>query len=300
MYHDFNYQATLGSSLRAQWELDEVFREDQELDFARNMLPESLARTAVLDSLNPFEQRILNQISAHQYLSIFGIVEEFILPFLLDHARPHLLGDDWRVRAILNFASEEAKHIHLFKRFHRAFVRGFPVECQVIGPSEAIGAEVLKHDPLAVGLVILMIEWMTQQHYLGSIRDDGDLDPLFRSLMLHHWMEEAQHAKLDTLIVDALADGSSEEQIDKAIDGFLEIGKFLDDGLKMQAGFNLDALERAIGRPVDREAILPQQHQAARWTYIGSGMVHDRFIDALETLSPRAAQRIAEAAPNFA
>jgi len=159
---------------------------------------------------------------------------------------------------------------------------------------------VLKHDPLAVGLVILMIEWMTQQHYLGSIRDDGDLDPLFRSLMLHHWMEEAQHAKLDTLIVDALADGSSEEQIDKAIDGFLEIGKFLDDGLKMQAGFNLDALERAIGRPVDREAILPQQHQAARWTYIGSGMVHDRFIDALETLSPRAAQRIAEAAPNFA
>jgi hypothetical protein len=300
MYHDFNYQATLGSSLRAQWELDEVLREDQELDFARNMLPESLARTAVLDSLNPFEQRILNQISAHQYLSIFGIVEEFILPFLLDHARPHLLGDDWRVRAILNFASEEAKHIHLFKRFHRAFVRGFPVECQVIGPSEAIGAEVLKHDPLAVGLVILMIEWMTQQHYLGSIRDDGDLDPLFKSLLLHHWMEEAQHAKLDTLIVDALADGRSEEQIDKAIDGFLEIGKFLDGGLKMQAGFNLDALERAIGRPVDRDAILPQQHQAARWTYIGSGMVHDRFIDALETLSPRAAQRIAEAAPNFA
>jgi P-aminobenzoate N-oxygenase AurF len=300
MYHDFNYQATLGSSLRAQWELDEVFREDQELDFARNMLPESLARTATLDSLNPLEQRILNQISAHQYLSIFGIVEEFILPFLLDHARPHLLGDDWRVRAILNFASEEAKHIHLFKRFHRAFVRGFPVECQVIGPSEAIGAEVLKHDPLAVGLVILMIEWMTQQHYLGSIRDDGVLDPLFKSLMLHHWMEEAQHAKLDTLIVHALAEGRSEEQIDKAIDEFFEIGGFLDDGLKMQAGFNLDALERAIGRPVDCEAILPQQHQAARWTYIGSGMVHERFIAALETLSPRAARRIAEAAPIFA
>jgi hypothetical protein len=300
MYHDFNYQATLGSSLRAQWELDEVLREDQGLDFARNMLPESLARTAALDSLNPLEQRILNQISAHQYLSIFGIVEEFILPFLLDHARPHLLGDDWRVRAILNFASEEAKHIHLFKRFHRAFVRGFPVECQVIGPSEAIGAEVLKHDPLAVGLVILMIEWMTQQHYLGSIRDDGDLDPLFKSLMLHHWMEEAQHAKLDTLIVHALAEGRSEEQIDKAIDEFFEIGGFLDDGLKMQAGFNLDALERAIGRPVDCEAILPQQHQAARWTYIGSGMVHERFIAALETLSPRAARRIAEAAPIFA
>jgi hypothetical protein len=252
-------------------------------------------------SLNPFEQRVLNQISAHQYLSIFGVVEEFILPFLLDHARPHLLGDDWRVRAILNFASEEAKHIHLFKRFHGAFVRGFPVECQVIGPSKDIGAQVLKHDPLAVGLVILMIEWMTQQHYLGSIRDDGDIDPLFKSLMKHHWMEEAQHAKLDTLIVDALGEGRSEAEIDQAIDEFFEIGAFLDGGLATQAGFNLDALEKVIGRKIeDRGALLTQQHQAARWTYIGSGMVHERFVATLESLSPRAAERIAEAAPLFA
>jgi len=301
MYHDFNYQATLASSLRAQWQLDDVLRADQDLDFSRNFMPESLARTAALDTLNPFEQRVLNQISAHQYLCIFGVVEEFILPFLVDHARPHLLGDDWRVRAILNFASEEAKHIHLFKRFHEAFVRGFPVECAMIGPSEAIGAEVLRHDPLAVGLVILMIEWMTQAHYLGSIRDDGDLDPLFKSLMKNHWMEEAQHAKLDTLIVDALAEGRTEEQIDKAIDEFFEIGGFLDEGLKAQAGFNLDALEKAIGRKVEnRDEIIAQQHQAARWTYIGSGMVHERFKATLESLSPRAAERIAEAAPVFA
>jgi len=301
MYHDFNYEATLASSLRAQWQLDDVLREDQDLDFSRNFMPESLARTAAVTSLNPFEQRILNQISAHQYLTIFGVVEEFILPFLVDHARPHLLGDDWRVRAILNFASEEAKHIHLFKRFHRAFVRGFPVECQMIGPSDAIGAEVLRHDPLAVGLVILMIEWMTQQHYLGSIRDDGDIDPLFKSLMKHHWMEEAQHAKLDTLIVDALAEGRTEEQIEKAIDEFFEIGGFLDEGLKQQAAFNLDALEKVIGRTVeDREAIIAQQHQAARWTYVGSGMVHERFIATLKTLPGSAAARIAEAAPVFA
>jgi len=301
MYHDFNYEATLASSLRAQWQLDDVLRADQDLDFTRNFMPESLARTAALENLNPFEQRILNQISAHQYLSIFGIVEEFILPFVVDHARPHLHGDDWRVRAILNFAGEEAKHIQLFKRFHAAFVRGFPVECQMIGPSEAIGAEILRHDPLAVGLVILMIEWMSQQHYLGSIRDDGDIDPLFKSLLKNHWMEEAQHAKLDTLIVDALAVGRTEEQIQKAIDEFFEIGGFLDDGLKQQAEFNLNALEKAIGRKVeDRETLLAQQHQAARWTYIGSGMVHERFQDTLQSMSRSAADRIAEAAPVFA
>jgi hypothetical protein len=301
MYHDFNYESTLASSLRAQWQLDDVLREDQELDFSRNFMPESLARTAAVPGLNAFEQRILNQISAHQYLSIFGIVEEAILPFLMDHARPHLLNDDWRIRALLNFAGEEAKHIHLFKRYHAAFVRGFPVECEVIGPSEAIGAEILRHDPLAVGLVILMIEWMTQQHYLGSIRDDQDLDPLFKSLMKFHWMEEAQHAKLDTLIVDVLAEGRTEEQISDAIDEFFEIGEFLDNGLKAQASYNLDALEKVIGRKVENRAdIEAQQHQAARWTYVGSGMVHERFKATLLNISANAAARIAEAAPVFA
>jgi hypothetical protein len=301
MYHDFNYEATLASSLRGAWQLDDVLREDQELDFSRNFMPESLARTAALDGLTVEEQRLLNQISAHQYLGIFGVVEEFILPFLLDHARTMLRDDDYRVRAILNFASEEAKHIHLFKRFHEAFRRGFPVECQMIGPSEAIGAEVLRHDPLAVGLLILMIEWMTQAHYVGSIRDDGDLDPLFKSLLRHHWIEEAQHAKLDTLIVEALAEGRTEAEIDRVMDEFFEIGGFLDNGFKVQAGFNLDALEAATGRKLEnREAILEQQHQAARWTYVGSGMVHQRFKATLEQLSKKAADRIAEAAPVFA
>jgi hypothetical protein len=69
----------------------------------------------------------------------------------------------------------------------------------------------------------------------------------------------------------------------------------------MQAGFNMDALELAIGRNVEnRDEIIVQQHQAARWTYVGSGMVHPRFIATLKTLPGRAAERIAEAAPVFA
>ena len=300
MYHDFTYQATLASSLRGAWQLDDVLREDQELDFSRNFLPESLARTGQLTDLSADEQRLLNQIAAHEYLGVFGIVEEFILPFLFDHARPALSGDDWRVRAIINFASEEAKHIHLFKRFHEAFKRGFPVECKMIGPSEAIGAKVLSYDPLAVALIILMIEWMTQAHYLGSIRDDGRLDPLFKSLLKNHWIEEAQHAKLDTLIVEALAEGRSEDEIDQVMNQFFEIGAFLDAGFEAQAGFNLDALETAIGRPIpDRDEVLKHQHQAARWTFIGSGLTHERFQAIVAGISPRAAARIEFAAPQF-
>ena len=70
----------------------------------------------------------------------------------------------------------------------------------------------------------------------------------------------------------------SEAEIDKAIDDVFEIAEFLDGGLKAQAAFNLDALEEVIGRKLeDRAEIEAQQHQAGRWTFIGSGLVHERF-----------------------
>lgn len=290
----------LATSLKAAWQLDDVLAPGQELDFSRNFLPESLARTAELTSLSADEQRELNHINAHEYLRLFVIVEEFIIPALLDHSRTMLRGNPAGLRAILNFAGEEAKHIHLFERFEQAFVRQFPVRCEMIGPSEAIGAEVLRHRPLAVGLTILMIEWMTQVHYVDSVRGDVDIDPLFKTMLKHHWIEEAQHAKLDRLVIHELADGLSDDELDSAIDDFLEIVAFLDRGLEAQAALNLDALERLTGRTFDdRGAIEAQQHQAARWTYLGSGIGHRTFVATLEEISPSGAKRVAEAARVF-
>lgn len=303
MYHNFNFKDVLAASERASWQIEDVLPAGSKLDYSRPFMPEALARTAAVPFLSPEEARTLNQIRGHEYLALFGLVEEFILPFVLDHARPQLDEDDYRVRALLGFAGEEAKHIHLFRQFHALFTESFGTPCAVIGPAEAIGAKVLSHDPLAVALVILMIEWMTQNHYLDSVRDDSGLDPLFKSLLKHHWMEEAQHAKLDTLMVEALAEGRDEDGIARAIDEFLEIGLFLDDGLKNQATFNIDAFEAASGRRLSarhRAALETQQHQALRWTYLGSGMVHPKFVAALEAMSPAAAARIAAVAPAFA
>jgi hypothetical protein len=300
MYRDFTYEAVLGSSERAAWRLDDVLGPDQQLDFSRPFMPDPLARTADAPGLTAPERLILNQISGHQYLSLFGVIEEFILPFILDHARPLLNGDDYRVRALLNFASEEAKHIQLFRRFHAAFQAGFGTDCPVIGPAEAIGAKILSHDPLAVALAILHIEWMTQRHYLDSVQGDCEIDPLFRSLLRHHWMEEAQHAKLDTLMVEALAEGRSPERIDAAFDEYLAIGAFIDAGLMEQAELNLGALEQAIGRPLDaRSDLHAQQLQAARWTYLGSGMTHPNFLGTLQKLSPAIRARMDVTAPLF-
>ena len=105
MFHDFNYPSILAASSRAAWEIEDVIPAGARLDFTRPFMPDALARTAGLAGLSEDERRILNQIRGHDYLSIFGLVEEFILPFVLDHARPQLSGDDERVRALLNFAS---------------------------------------------------------------------------------------------------------------------------------------------------------------------------------------------------
>ncbi|HEY5712126.1 MAG TPA: diiron oxygenase [Allosphingosinicella sp.] len=302
MYHNFNFENVLSTAVRVGWNIDDVLPEGSSLDFSKRFMPENLARTAAIPFLNQDEIRILNQIRGHEYLAMFGLVEEFVLPFVVDHARPLLNGDDYRVRAFLQFASEEAKHIHLFRRFKDLFDGSFGTACPMIGPAEAIGAEILRHDPLAVAIVILMIEWMTQSHYVDSIKDDGDLDPLFKSLLKHHWIEEAQHAKLDTLMVEALADGRDEAAMAAVIDEVLEIGMFLDGGLAQQTALNLDAFELASGRRLtadERETLTTQQHQALRWTYLGSGMTHPKFLGILGAITPAGRDRIAEVAPAF-
>lgn len=294
MYHDFTYQDALASSLRAQWHIDDVLRADQELDFTLKFLPETLARTDAAPGLDVDERRTLNQLSAHQYLCLFGVVEEFILPFVLDHARPLLRQDDYRIRALLNFAGEEAKHIQLFKRFDATFVRGSPIPCEPL-PSETLGRTILSHHPLAVGLAVLMIEWMTQEHYLGTAKAADDIDPLFKRLLKYHWMEEAQHAKLDTLIVDALAKACGPTQIPNVIKHFFSIIAVLDAGLKVYTGRNIWMLEKAIGRNLtNRDALIEQQYQAARWTYFGMGMTHPRFTATLRHIAPSMAATIAD------
>jgi hypothetical protein len=302
MKQGYTYQGALAASERITWRVEDLIGGDKRLDFSRPFLPETLARVGGLDGLSAPEKRTLNQVRGLGYLYMFGLVEEFILPFVLDHARSDLRGDDYRVRAFLEFAAEEAKHIHLFKRFREEFERGFGTPCEVIGPPEAIAQAVLAHEPLAVALTILHIEWMTQRHYIDSVQDDQMLDPQFKSLLKHHWMEEAQHAKLDTLMIAALADGRSAEDIGRAVDGYLGIGMMLDGGLKQQAAYDLASLERAIGRPlppVEREEVLAAQHQAQRWTFIGSGMTHPNFLATLESLRPAVRAQVEQVAPAF-
>lgn len=303
MYHDFNYPAVvLASDKRTPWRIDEVLPPSARFDFSRRFLPEALARVEPLAGLTAAERLTLNHIRGHEYLSLFGLVEEFILPFLEGHVLPQPSQDADRTRALAQFAAEEAKHIELFKRFVVKFAGSFATPCGVIGPAGDIVAQVLRQPPFSVALLTLHLEWMTQSHYLDSIRDDAGIDPLFASLLRHHWIEEAQHAKLDTLIVEAMAAELNPAEIEAGVDGYLELGAFFDAGFRSQTELNLAALERHIGRSLGsdvREAFLRDQHQALRWTYLGSGMTHPQFRAALSALSPALRARVDAVAPAF-
>jgi hypothetical protein len=295
MLDRYTYQSTLAASEVIHWRVEDIIGGEKRLDFSKPFMPESLAQTEPLSFLTREEKRLLNQIRGNAYLCIFGLVEEFILPFVLDHARSHLSGDDYRVRALLQFAGEEAKHIQLFKRFRQEFEDGFGVECPVIGPPEAIASAILAHDPLGVAITTLHIEWMVQRHYIESIKDDQQLDPQFKSLLKHHWIEEVQHAKLDTLMIEALAADRNEEERMRGVEEYLQIGGFIDGGLKQQVEFDLDSFEQAAGRTLseaEKEEFRSMQLRANRWTYLGTGMTHERVLDTLESLTPKARQRV--------
>jgi hypothetical protein len=49
----------------------------------------------------------------------------------------------------------------------------------------------------------------------------------------------------------------------------------------------------------ERTAVAAQQHQALRWTYLGSGMTDPTFLATLAAISPAARDRVAQNAPAF-
>jgi hypothetical protein len=49
----------------------------------------------------------------------------------------------------------------------------------------------------------------------------------------------------------------------------------------------------------EKEEFRRVQKQANRWTYLGSGMTHEKVLATLENLTPKARQRIESVAPAF-
>jgi hypothetical protein len=300
----YSYSSILNDAAKSNWRVEDLIGADKPLDFSKPFLPEEIAHTQVISCLTPDERLKLNHIRGNSYLHLFGLVEEFIVPLVLDRVQSIGCDNIEATQAYLGFAQEESKHIHLFRQFAAAFKAGFGFHCGVIGPAKAIADFVLQHSPLGVALVTLHIEWMTQHHYLDSVRNNcGEpLDRQFCSLLKHHWQEEAQHARLDTLMVRDLAQKLDSPAIEDAIDDYLAIIEYLNEGLKAQVQLDTIALEQAIERKLtasDREEIRKIQELSYKRAFLTCGITHPNFVQSVRDLSAAGYSRIVAIANTF-
>jgi hypothetical protein len=296
--HNYSYQDCLANSKKVAWKEEDVFA-GKNFDFSKRLLPNRLCAVDDITCLNDKEKRQLNQIMGNAYCHIFAFVEEFIIPMITQEALKDTYGDEVRLRSLLRFAEEELKHQELFRRSMALFEQGFGTQCGLISGREDVAKIVLSKSPLAVLYLTTVIEWFTQLHYLEHVRDHSGLDELFRDLLKFHWVEEAQHAKFDTLLIDEISEKVTLKEREAAIDELLELGGAIDGLLLQQIGLNIDALEKATGSMFtggEKEEITTKTQHAWRWTFLVSGLEHPNFVKLVNGLTTEGPEKIKSAA----
>lgn len=302
LVNDYSYADCLNNSVKRSWTVEDCFQ-GRDFDLAKRFLPDRIAGVNEISCLGEIEKRMLNQIRGNSYCHLFAFVEEFIIPMVMDHAREEVYGNETRLRYLLRFAEEETKHQAMLRRAMDQFEASFGVQCDVIPGREEVAGVVLGKSPLAVLLLTSLIEWFTQLHYLEHVREDEDLDELFRDMLKFHWIDESQHAKADSLMIDEVASKLSDEHRELAVDELLELGMAVDGLLGQQIEMDIDALAKAARRTFteeEKEEIRTHQRRAYRWTFLVSGLEHPNFIKTVGELTAAGAEKIAGAAKALA
>jgi hypothetical protein len=300
--HSYSYADCLKNSVKSAWSVEDCFQ-GRNFDFSRRFLPDRIAGVNEIGCLNEDEKRTLNQIRGNSYCHIFAFVEEFIIPMVLDHAREDVYGDETRLRYLLRFAEEETKHQDMLKRAMDQIEAGLGISCGVIQGREEVAEVVLGKSRLAALLLTSLIEWFTQLHYLEHVRDDEKLDELFRDTLKFHWIDESQHAKADSVLINEIVGDLNEEEREGAIDELLELGMAIDGLLAQQTDMDIEALERATGRTFsgdEKDEIRTHQRRAYRWTFLVSGLEHPNFVKIVNELTDAGGEKIAGAAKALA
>ncbi|MDP2341196.1 MAG: hypothetical protein Q8O67_09570 [Deltaproteobacteria bacterium] len=292
---DFDYAGCIRNSEKVSWKVDDVMPPGTRLDFGRTFLPEGLAQTWSIPCLKNYQKLKLNQISANAYLNLFAFVEEFILATMVKHAQTDMFDGKGSVRALVRVAEEEAKHQELFHRYREAFDRDFGHPCGVLDSATAVAGVILAKSPIGVMMVILHIELFTQQHYLECVKDNAEVDPFFSSLLKNHFLEEAQHARVDALQLDKLARAATPAEIVTAFDDYLGILSAFDGLLAEQSQLDVKSLEAASGvtfSEADARMVTDSQQRAYRKTFLTYGMTNPQFLAYLGQISPAGQARV--------
>ena len=300
--HHYSFQNALDNSKKVAWQEDEVLN-GRRFDLSKRFLPNRLSGVDEIACLDEQEKRTLNQIMGNAYFHLFAFVEEFIVPTVTEAALNHPYGDEVRQRSLLRFSEEELKHQELFRRATALFTEQFGLAPRLIPGREQVAAVVRSKSPLGVLLLIDLIEWFVQLHYTEHVLDKTDLDPLVRDVLRHHWLDEAQHAKMDTMLIAELVEDLPLADREAAIDELLELGAAIDGLLQQQIALNVEALEAATGRVFtesERREITSRTLRAWRWTFLVSGLEHPNVVKLVGEITQEGPAKVRSAAQALA
>jgi hypothetical protein len=298
--HNYTYSDVLDISKRVAWHEDDVLN-GRRFDLSKRFLPNRLSGVDEISCLDEHEKRKLNQIMGNAYCHLFAYVEEFIVPTVSEEVVHNPYGDEVRQRSLVRFSEDELKHQEMFRRSTSLFAEQFGVTPQLIPGREEVAAVVRSKSRLAVTLLIDLIEWFVQLHYTEHVLDKTDLDSLFRDLLRHHWLDEAQHAKIDTMLIAEMVDDIPMADREAAIDEVLELGSAIDGLLQQQIALNIETLAMATGRAFtesEREEITAKTLRAWRWTFLVSGLEHPKvvkLVDEITDAGPTKMRSVAQA-----
>jgi len=278
------YGRCLVNSRKVNWDIDQDVIRFRTLDAAQKYLPDSLSLVHELDFLTPREQVFLSQVQGRSYAYIFGLVERFINAKVLELGQQHALGDQTALEAMVQFSKEELKHQELFRRIERLADATLPPGYRMTADASEVARAVLSKSTWAVLALTCHIEIFTQVHYKESIQPEENVSELFRDVFRYHWMEEAQHARLDELEWERVHAGLSPQEVDQGVADLIDLVCAVDGILQLQAASDAAYFTANAERAFTAEQAARVEAgvlKAYRWQYIVSGVQIERFQKAL-------------------
>jgi hypothetical protein len=294
-----SYARCIEISKRVRFDIDKDVIRGRELDFAHKFLPDGLSRSARLPFLGKAERHLLSQVQGRTYANMFGLVERFIGPKMLEVSRDHWLGDQTALEALVRFTDEELKHQELFRRVERLAAAGMPAGYDFLPRPNDVAGAVLGRSTWAVLALICHIELFVLAHYRQAIEPDAELSALWKDVFTFHAREESQHALIDELEWKREDAKLAPAQRDAAVDDLIALVAAVDGILQQQAAADALYFLGNCGRlfpPADVAAIRAAFLEAYRWQYIGSGVRDERFQAILGALvTPAQLERVGAA-----
>jgi len=285
------YARCIEVSKRVRFDIERDVMRGRKLDLAHKFLPDGLSKLDAVDFLSPDEKRLASQIQGRTYANMFGLVERFIAPKVLEVSREHWLGDQAAFEALVRFTDEELKHQEMFRRMERLAAEGMAPGYRFLPQPNDVAAVVLGKSTWAVLALICHIELFVLGHYRESIESDAGLSPLWKDVFTYHAREESQHAILDELEwlrEDAKLDAA---QRDRAVDDLIALVGAVDGILQLQAKADATYFKALTGKALEAQFLA-----AYRWQYIVSGVQDPRFVQVLgRMISAEQGARIAAA-----